>query len=322
MVALTALRDHTESGRIGRSQRNESAMISDQQFADIVETRARRPEALAEAARGRKRRSEFDEGAGLFLITADDAARANLQIGANPVALGDRRRFLDRLIAVLEHPAVDGVVATPDVVDDLLLLGAVHDKLVLGSMNRSGLAGSTWEVDERFTSFDAAAIAAANLDGAKMTLRLDWKDPTTNDAISACAGAVGELARQRSVALVEPLPVYREGGRARVSNDPDALIRAVSVAGGMGSVSAYTWLKVPVVRSIAQVVGATSMPVLVVGGDPGADASKAIDQWGAALELPQVRGIVAGRSLLFPADGDFERAVAAVAAALGREAGG
>jgi hypothetical protein len=60
------------------------------------------------------------------------------------------------------------------------------------------------------------------------------------------------------------------------------------------------------------------MPVLVVGGDPGADATEAVDRWRIALTLPQVRGIVAGRSLLFPADGDFERAVSAVAGALGR----
>ncbi|NNC91300.1 MAG: hypothetical protein HKN80_02285, partial [Acidimicrobiia bacterium] len=140
----------------------------------------------------------------------------------------------------------------------------------------------------------------------------------TNNAIASCAGAVGELARRQAVALVEPLPVFREGGRARVSNDPESLIRAISVAGGLGAVSAYTWLKVPMVRNIAQVVGATSMPVLVVGGDPGADSAQAIDRWRAALDLPQVRGIVAGRSLLFPSDGDFERAVSAVAEALGR----
>lgn len=293
-------------------------MITDQQFADIVETRARRPEVLAEVARSRKRRSEFDDGRGLFLITADDAARANLQVGANPVALGNRRKLLERLVLVLEHPAIDGIVATPDVVDDLLLLGALHDKLVLGSMNRSGLAGSTWEVDERFTSFDVAAIAAGNLDGGKLTLRLDWKDPSTNDAIAACAGAVGELARNQTVALVEPLPVYREGGRARVANDPDQLIRALSVASGLGAVSAYTWLKVPMVRNIAQVLGATSMPVLVVGGDPGTDAEDAAGRWRTALTLPQVRGVIAGRSLLFPADGDFDRAITTVAEALGR----
>lgn len=293
-------------------------MISDQQFADIVETRARRPEVLAEAARGRKRRSEFDDGRGLFLITADDGARANLQIGANPVALGDRKLLLDRLSTALEHPSVDGLVATPDIVDELLLLGAVHDKLVIGSMNRSGLAGSTWEVDERFTSFDAAAIVDGNLDGGKMTLRLDWKDPGTNDAIAACAAAVGELNRRGIPALVEPLPVYRDGGRSRVTNDPDHLIRAMSVAAGLGAVSAHTWLKVPVVQNMGQVVGATSMPTLIVGGDPGVDSAQMVERWQAALALPQVRGIVAGRSLLFPADGDMDRAVYAVAASLGR----
>ncbi|NNJ47122.1 MAG: aldolase, partial [Acidimicrobiia bacterium] len=176
-------------------------MVSDQQFADIVETRARRPEIIAELARSRKRRSEFDDGRPLFLITADDAARANLQIGAYPVALGDRKRLLDRLTSVLANPDVDGLIATPDIVGDLLLLGALDDKLVVGSMNRSGLAGSTWEVDDRFTGYDPSAIATANLDGGKMTLRLDWKDAGTNEALVSCAGAITALGRSQMAAL-------------------------------------------------------------------------------------------------------------------------
>lgn len=293
-------------------------MVSDQQFADIVETRARRPEVIAELARSRKRRDEFDDGRGLFLITADDPARANLQIGAYPVALGDRKRLLDRLTSVLDAPEVDGLIATPDIVGDLLLLGALDDKLVVGSMNRSGLAGSTWEVDDRFTAYDPSAITTSNLDGGKMTLRLDWKDPGTNDALLACARAVGALGRKQIPALVEPLPVFRDAGRARVANDPDGLIRALSVAGGLGAVSDHTWLKVPVVRDVASVLGATSMPVLVGGGDPGVDRDEAVARWRDALALPQARGLLAGRSLLFPADGDVDRAVSAIAEALGR----
>jgi hypothetical protein len=293
-------------------------MISDQQFADIVETRARRPETIAELARGRKRRDEFDDGRGLFLVAADDPARASLQIGAYPVAMGDRKRLLDRLVSVLQNPVVDGIIATSDVVDELLLLGALHDKLVIGSMNRSGLAGSTWEVDDRFTSYDPPAIAKANLDGGKMVLRLDWKDPGTNEALVSCAAALGSLARHEMVALLEPLPVFRDAGRARVANDPEGLIRAISVASGLGAQSAYTWLRVPMVRDMAPVVGATSMPVLVGGGDPGVDSEEAVSRWRTALALPQVRGIVAGRTLLFPADGDVERAMGAVAEALGR----
>ena len=293
-------------------------MITDQQFAEIVETRARRPEVLAELARGRKRRPEFDDGHGLFLITADDPARANLQIGANPMAMGERRRLLGRLTDVLADPAVDGIIATPDIFDDLLLLGALHDKLALGSMNRSGLAGSSWEIDDRFTAFDVPAIVQGNLDGGKLTLRLDWKDAGTNRTMAASAAAVSELARAGTVALLEPLPVIQEGGRPRVANDPDYLIRALSVAAGLGAASAYTWLKVPLVREMESVIAATSMPVLMVGGDPGVDDRIAVARWRETFALPQVRGIVAGRSLLFPADGDAGRAVATVAEALGR----
>lgn len=293
-------------------------MISDQQLAEIVETRARRPEVLAELARGRKRRPEFDDGRGLFFITADDPARANLQIGANPVALGDRRAFLERLTHVLSHPAVDGIVATADIVDELLLLDALHDKLVLGSMNRSGLAGSTWEVDDRISAFDVGAVSEANLDGGKLTLRLDWRDPGTNETLTTVAGSIRQLARAGLVALLEALPVMSESGRVRVANDAEHLIRALSVASGLGSVTARTWLKVPMVREMEQVVAATAQPVLVIGGDPGADDRRAVAKWQEAMALPQVRGIVTGRSLLFPADGDVDRAVAAVAEALGR----
>ncbi len=47
-------------------------------------------------------------------------------------------------------------------------------------------------------------------------------------------------------------------------------------------------------------------------------AAAAVARWSQALAIPQVRGFVAGRSLLFPSDGDVDRAVASVAEALGR----
>ena len=293
-------------------------MISDEQFADLTETRARRPAVLGELARGRKRRGILDDGRGLFLITADDAARGGLQIGANPMALADRRQLLDRLVDALDHGAVDGLVATPDIVDDLLLLGALHDVVVFGSMNRSGLAGSTWEVDDRFTAYDAAEIVDSGLDGGKITLRVDWADPATNNALQATAAAVTDLGRFGRTTLLETLPVFRDSGRTRVAADPEALMRVVSVAGGLGAVSAHTWLKVPVVRDMSQVVGATTLPVLIAGGDPGDDRDATTERWARALALPQVRGFVGGRTILFPADGDPTRAIDAVAAALGR----
>lgn len=293
-------------------------MISDHAFAELIETRARRPEVLAELARARKRRDMLDDGRGLFLITADDAARGSLQIGSNPVALGDRRRLLDRLVTVLDHDAVDGIVATPDVVDDLLLLGALHDKVVFGSMNRSGLSGSPWEVDDRFTAFDVGSIVDSGFDGGKMSLRVDWADAATNRALANAASAVSELGGNGRAILLEVLPVFRDAGRTRIANDPEALIRAVSVASGLGTMSAFTWLKLPVVRNMRNVFDASTMPILIAGGDPGDERDAVVDRWKQALAAPQVRGFVAGRTVLFPADGDMARAVGSVAEALGR----
>ena len=53
---------------------------------------------------------------------------------------------------------MDGVLGTADVLEDLLLLGALDGKIVIGSMNRGGLAGTVFEIDDRFTGYDAAAI--------------------------------------------------------------------------------------------------------------------------------------------------------------------
>jgi hypothetical protein len=63
--------------------------------------------------------------------------------------------------------AILGVRGTADIVEDLLLLGALDNKVIVGSMNRGGLAGTTFEMDDRFTGYDAAAIAAMGFDAGK-----------------------------------------------------------------------------------------------------------------------------------------------------------
>ena len=56
---------------------------------------------------------------------------------------------------------MNGVLGTPDVLEDLLLLGALDDKVVIGSMNRGGLAGTAFEIDDRFTAYDARGASPA-----------------------------------------------------------------------------------------------------------------------------------------------------------------
>ena len=94
----------------------------------------------------------------------------------------------------------------------------------------------------------------------------------------------------------------------------------MAVASGLGATSAYTWLKVPVVAGMEQVMAATTLPTLLLGGDPQVAPEQTYLEWEQALGLPGVRGLVVGRALLYPPDDDVEAAVD-VAAQLVRPAG-
>ena len=149
--------------------------------------------------------------------------------------MADRADLLERLCVALGRPGVGGVLGTADVLEDLLLLGALEGKVVIGSMNRGGLAGTVFEMDDRFTGYDAAAVARMGFDGGKMLLRIDPDDPATADTMQACARAVSDLAGRGLIAMVEPFIVHRVDGRVRNDLSPEAMMRALTIASGLGT---------------------------------------------------------------------------------------
>jgi hypothetical protein len=94
------------------------------------------------------------------------------------------------------------------------------------------------------------------------------------------------------------------------------MMRAIAVAQALGRTSAYTWLKVPVVADMARVMEATTLPTVLLGGDPAGDPADTYQAWAKALELPQVYGLTVGRAVLYPPDDDVAAAVDAAAALL------
>jgi DhnA family fructose-bisphosphate aldolase class Ia len=284
--------------------------MRDEQFRAVLEVRTRRPGAIVEAARRRQRpASLFNEHGKLMVIAADHPARGALRAGSRGLAMADRVDLLDRLCLALSRPGVNGVLGTPDIVEDLLVLGALDGKVVIGSMNRGGLAGTVFEIDDRFTGYDAGSLAAAGFEGGKMLLRIDPDDPATAATVEACARAVSALAEHRLIAMVEPFVAHRVDGRVRTDLTPEATIRAMTVAAGLGRTSAYTWLKVPVVEDMERVMAATTLPAVLLGGEVGAAQDAAFESWRKALKLPTVQGLVIGRSLLYPPDDDVAAAV-------------
>jgi len=279
-------------------------------LAEVIKTRALRPELVAQAAAKRARApSVVGPGGRLVIVAADHPARGALRAGRRMLAMADRAELLERICVALGRPGVGGVLGTADILEDLLLLGALEGKVVIGSMNRGGLAETVFEMDDRFTGYDAAAIARMGFDGGKMLLRIDPDDPATAATLEACAQAVSDLAGRKLMAMVEPFITHRADGR--VSNDlsPEAMIRALTIASGLGTTSAYTWLKVPVVADMERVMSASTLPAVLLGGEVPDDPELAFAGWQKALRLPNVMGLMAGRSLLYPADGDVAAAV-------------
>jgi hypothetical protein len=251
----------------------------------------------------------------MMLIAADHPARGAMSVGNDVMAMADRASLLGRIITALSQPGVDGILGQPDILEDLAVLGALDGKLVFGTMNRGGIVGATWELDDRMTAYDAAHTASMNLDGAKMLLRIEDTDPGVARTIEACAQAVTDLADRDLIAMLEPLPYeITAKGKAKLVKDDAKLIRATAIAAGMGATSAYTWLKLPAWSDIAAVAAVSTLPVLILGGDPGKNWDAAFADWARALEQPTVRGLVIGRTLLFPPDGDVASAVQRAAA--------
>ncbi|HET6781193.1 MAG TPA: hypothetical protein VFH67_03760 [bacterium] len=292
-------------------------------FDRITEMRVNRPEVVMEEATSRRGAKPLTHDGRLMLLAADHPARMVLRAGTNPMAMGDRWALLGRVLRVLTTPECDGIMATADVIEELLIINRVvaeaggqrflDGKILIGCMNRGGLAGSAFELDDRMTSFTADRIAALHLDGAKMMFRIDPREPSSLATIVACAGAVTACQALGIPVFLETMMVKSTPRGIEVLKTADALIHAINVASGLGASSARTWLKVPYVDGFDRVVVATTLPILILGGESRGDPGPLLEEIEAAMQSgPTVRGALVGRGVTFPGVED-PRAVTAAA---------
>lgn len=279
---------------------------------DLVTVRVRHPEAIAEAAARRVRRPLVGEGGRLMIVAADHPARGALGVGGQSLAMANRADLLERLCIALSRPGVDGVLATADILEDLLLLGVLDNKIVMGSMNRGGLAGASFEMDDRFTGHRAEDIERLRFDAGKLLVRIDYDDPGSLATLESTARAIDDMAARKLPLFVEPFISRRVDGRVRNDLSGEAVTRSIAIASGLGGTSAYTWLKLPVTEDpddMAAALETSTLPVVLLGGEVAGDQEGAYEKWRKALRLPTVQGMVVGRSLLYPAEGSVETAV-------------
>ncbi len=277
--------------------------------AALTRRRAVDPGEITRAWRNR-RRAERRENGRMMIVAADHPARGALGVRGDATAMASRADLLQRLAVALTRPGVDGVLGTADILEDLLLSGLLEGKIVLGSMNRGGLQGAEFEFDDRWTGYDADTLASNGLDGGKMLTRVCLEEEYTATVLESSGRAVTALASRGLMAMVEPfLSVRVAHDLVRNLLDPDSVIKSIQIAAGLGATSAYTWLKLPVVAEMHRVLDATTLPSLLLGGDPIGDADETYAQWAEALTHPTAMGLVIGRALLYPAGDDVAQAV-------------
>jgi DhnA family fructose-bisphosphate aldolase class Ia len=277
----------------------------------LIEARVFAPTSLQAALTSRIRRSIPGTDGKLMIIAADHTARGMLAVGGDSLAVADRYSLLDRIIRSLQVPGVDGVMASADILEELAFLGALDGQLAIATMNRGGIIGASWELDDRLTAYDADHIAEYGIDGGKVLLRIEDTDAGVANTLEMVGSLTTELADRKIMCMIEPLPYLKnESGRAVLDTSHEKLVKVVAIASGLGSSSAYTWLKIPPSERMDEVAGATTLPIVMLGGDPGADWNATFNLWEASMQQPNVRGLVAGRAMLYPAEGSVEEAVA------------
>jgi DhnA family fructose-bisphosphate aldolase class Ia len=278
-------------------------------ISELNEIRSRDPGRIKRLLVARRKRELLGPDGKLMIIACDHPARGALSAAGKPTAMASRTDLIYRLVTALMRPGVDGLVATADIAEDLLMLGVLEEKLVFASMNRGGLQDSVFEMDDRNTGYDVRGTIDAGFEGAKMLLRIDLEDPGTVATLQQCGQAITDLNRAELIAMVEPFMSSRLDDKIVNDLSPDAVIKSVHIAQGLGASSAYTWMKLPVVHEMERVMDATTLPTLLLGGDPEGAPDETYAAWEAALALPSVRGLVVGRTMLYPTDDDVANAV-------------
>jgi len=292
-----------------RTKATDVEVLTPADFERLRTIRAESPELIRDAHATRSRRPLIRGDGKLFIIAADHPARGALGAGDAALAMADRYELLERLAIALQHPGVDGVLATPDIIDDLAVLGLLHDKIVVGSMNRGGLRGATFEMDDRYTGYTIPSILESGIDFAKALVRINLEDSGTVRTLESTAKVIDQASAAQLPIMLEPFLSRTVKGRIVNDLSPEGALLSVAIASGLGSHSAHTWLKLPVVPEMERVMHGTTMPVLLLGGDAGGDSEQMFDSWTSALSLPGVRGLTVGRTLLFSDEIDVASAI-------------
>jgi DhnA family fructose-bisphosphate aldolase class Ia len=240
-----------------------------------------------------------------LILAADHRARGIVTI----------ERYADLTAALTAAlPYCDGLLASAQPLADLRASGALTDRhRCYLSINRTGLAGSAFELDDRLVATVERAVGDGCA-GVKHMTRIDFDDPLTAPALELLGQVLEEAASAGIEALIEPL-VWRDGA---VAKDTDSVVLGAVIAHDLGA----PLLKVPVPDTapgaeredaVARVVASVGAPLLFLGGPKGDRTDEELVAEARDVMAGGAAGLAIGRAVYQHADpAGVARALAAV----------
>src|SRR5207237_127043 len=155
------------------------------------------------------------------------------------------------------------------------------------------------------TSVSSDSIAHLRLDGINLLWQLDPQSEDSGETMDYCARVMEEAERATLPVFFEALPVSKGPQGYAVNRSIAELVKTVGVASALGSSSANLWLQVPLVDGFERVARATTLPLLVMDDNAPGDTLALLELFAHGMQAgANVRGVLAGRSVLFPPAAD------------------
>jgi DhnA family fructose-bisphosphate aldolase class Ia len=205
--------------------------------------------------------------------------------------------YLGVLTAALPH--CDGILATTEPLRSLRASGALREgQRTYLSINRTGLAGSVFELDDRLVA-SVARAAEEGWTGVKIMTRVAMDDLRGAEAIELL-GRVLEESRAAGLETLVEAVVWRGGRMSKLTAD---IVLAAVIAHDLGA----PLLKVPVpeaptggerIAAVARIVASVGVPVLFLGGPHRPQGAEEVLEEARDVMAGGGAGLAIGRAVL------------------------
>lgn len=282
--------------------------LTDDVFEKLNEIKTFHPEIIESEAMLREKPGYPHEK--VVFAAADHNARMINEYKGNPIGLSNRREYLTRLVRMLHCDDVDGVEATPNIIEDLMIINKIKrdagekafldGKMLICTVNRGGLKGTNWEMDDQPCCATVDRIARLCLDGVKLMIRINPYDDYARHQLKYLADAINEAEKYGLPVFIETLYVETTENGFSMKVDNTSQCKAVGVVDALGCTGANKWLEIPLNDTYEVPCSATTAPVLVVPDEVMSEPLDIVKEYTAQIGLNyNIRGTLLCRNIMY-----------------------